>query len=169
MTKAAFSSSPTSNHGFTLVELMVSLAVLAVILAWGVPSFQQLVFQTRVSTSANEILAGLASARSEAVRRNSRSRFCLKTNDLVWELRDFANPPNVLLQGNLSANMTLAGENLGASPVPDALCVDYHSDGLPYTATAAFGGALVTNGGITVSHDGNIRTIRIKTGSVYVE
>jgi type IV fimbrial biogenesis protein FimT len=157
------------SRGFTLTELIIAMAVLAIILAIGLPSLQQFVLQNRIATSANEILAGLAATRSEAIRRNTRSRFCLKTNELVWELRDFATPPNTLRQGDLSPNMEIASANLGATPVAGAVCVDYHSDGLPYQSTAAFGMTLVTNGSLTITHGSDTRTIRIKTGSVYVE
>ncbi|MEW6703552.1 MAG: GspH/FimT family pseudopilin [Pseudomonadota bacterium] len=55
--------------GFTLTELMVTLTVLSVVLAVGIPSFKNLLARNRVSGQANEFIGALNLARSEAVRR----------------------------------------------------------------------------------------------------
>jgi type IV fimbrial biogenesis protein FimT len=55
--------------GFTLVELMVTIAVLAILLSIGIPSFSRMMASSRMATQTNEIVAGLNLARSEAVRR----------------------------------------------------------------------------------------------------
>ncbi|QIT56614.1 prepilin-type N-terminal cleavage/methylation domain-containing protein [Aquisalimonas sp. 2447] len=58
------------RNGFTLIELMVTLAVAAILLTLGVPSFQYILQSNRVSTQTNELITGISGARSEAVRRN---------------------------------------------------------------------------------------------------
>lgn len=55
--------------GFTLVELLVTLTVLGVTLAIGLPSFKSLMARNRVTGETNEFVGGLNLARSEAVRR----------------------------------------------------------------------------------------------------
>lgn len=62
--------------GFTLVELMVTIAVLAIILSLAVPAFQNIVVSTRLNTVANEIADVMSYARSEAVKRNRVVTFC---------------------------------------------------------------------------------------------
>lgn len=64
------------NAGFTLVELMITLAVLAVLVAIGFPSFQSSMRSNRVATSTNEMIASVSLARSEAVRNNRGSSMC---------------------------------------------------------------------------------------------
>lgn len=61
--------SKSFHSGFTLIELMVTLAVAAILLTVGVPSFQQLIRSNRLSTNTNEFVATLNLARSEAVKR----------------------------------------------------------------------------------------------------
>jgi len=55
--------------GFTLIEMMVVIAILGVLLAIGIPSFQQLIVSNRIASNANEIIADLMMARSEALKR----------------------------------------------------------------------------------------------------
>lgn len=56
-------------RGFTLVELMISLAVLGVLLMIAVPSFSQLLAANRLTTQTGELITSLNLARGEAVRR----------------------------------------------------------------------------------------------------
>lgn len=55
--------------GFTLVELLVSLAVLGIVLMLGVPSFQSTVISRRLDSAASQVLNAMNVARSEAARR----------------------------------------------------------------------------------------------------
>lgn len=56
-------------RGFTLIELMVTLTVLAIVLSLAAPSFASLMASNRMSTQTNEFIVALNLARSEAVRR----------------------------------------------------------------------------------------------------
>jgi type IV fimbrial biogenesis protein FimT len=57
------------SRGFTLIELMVAVTVLAVISALAAPSFKQLLAAQRVRVTAYNIVGDLVFARSEAVKR----------------------------------------------------------------------------------------------------
>ena len=57
--------------GFTLIELMVTLTVLAVMLGIGVPSFRNFIAGQKVKTATYDVMASLLLARSEAVKRNT--------------------------------------------------------------------------------------------------
>lgn len=55
--------------GFTLIEMMVTIAIMAILLAIGIPSFQQLIINNRIVTNTNDLIADLAMARSEALKK----------------------------------------------------------------------------------------------------
>lgn len=57
--------------GFTLVELMVTLVVLAILMFLALPSYTLWIQNTQIRTAAESILSGLTLARGEAARRNT--------------------------------------------------------------------------------------------------
>lgn len=70
----------TKKNGFTLVELLVTVAILGILLAVGIPSFQGLILNSRMTTQANEFLTILNYTRSEAIKRNTRVTVCKSSN-----------------------------------------------------------------------------------------
>ncbi len=56
-------------YGFTFIELMTAIAVLAVVISIGIPSFQTLISNNRVSSQVNNFVTSLNLARSEAINR----------------------------------------------------------------------------------------------------
>lgn len=68
------------QYGFTLVELMVTLAIGAIILAFGVPSFQSMMRTNRAATQANEFTSAINLARSEAAKRGRNMVLCPSSN-----------------------------------------------------------------------------------------
>lgn len=68
-------------QGFTLLELMVTLAVAAIILSYGVPGFMTFIDNNRATTYANELVTALNLARSEATRRGAAITVCSSTDN----------------------------------------------------------------------------------------
>ncbi|HEY0335499.1 MAG TPA: GspH/FimT family pseudopilin [Stenotrophomonas sp.] len=62
--------------GFTLVELMIAIAVLAILLAIGLPGFQGVLRSNRVATATNSMLGSLSLARSEAIKNAHGAAVC---------------------------------------------------------------------------------------------
>jgi len=61
--------------GFSLVELLVAIALIAVLVGLGAPSYQEWIESTRIRSAAESIQGGLQLARAEAVKRNTQVQF----------------------------------------------------------------------------------------------
>lgn len=87
MCKSAFPRLAQLRHrlsrGFTLIELMVTVAVLAILSALAMPSMIRLIDNSRVSGAVSEYVAAINLARSEAVRRGSRVTICAAQSPTV--------------------------------------------------------------------------------------
>ncbi len=71
---------PRANDaGFTLLELMVTVAVLAILAAIALPNFQGVLRANRVATASNDLLAALSLARSEAIKNTHGAGVCAST------------------------------------------------------------------------------------------
>ncbi|HEX7338554.1 MAG TPA: GspH/FimT family pseudopilin [Rhodanobacteraceae bacterium] len=65
-----------AERGFTLVELMVTIVVAAVLMSIAIPSFKHITASTRLTTVSNNLVNALNTARMEAIKRNSDTQFC---------------------------------------------------------------------------------------------
>jgi type IV fimbrial biogenesis protein FimT len=64
------------GSGFTIVELMITVAVASILMALAVPSFNQMIVSSRLTAQSNDILAAITLARSEAIKRNASVTLC---------------------------------------------------------------------------------------------
>ncbi|WP_419723494.1 GspH/FimT family pseudopilin [Stutzerimonas kunmingensis] len=64
------------QHAFTLIELMVTIGILAILLAAAVPALSQAVLNTRLTSLINDLTTSVTYARSEAVKRSRRVVIC---------------------------------------------------------------------------------------------
>ncbi|WP_300845228.1 GspH/FimT family pseudopilin [Tepidimonas sp.] len=62
--------------GFTLIELMVTVAILAILLAVGGPALQGFIESSRMRSATHDLYSDLQLARLEAIRRNQRVTVC---------------------------------------------------------------------------------------------
>ncbi len=68
------------TNGFTIVELMVVLAILGVLLTVGVPGFQNTLKNNRMASEVSSLRSSLSNARSEAMARRMPVRVCRSVN-----------------------------------------------------------------------------------------
>lgn len=80
------------SAGFTLIELMIAVTLLAILLSVGLPSFQQMMRNYEVRVAAESVANGLQRARAEAVAKNARVQFVLGAGT-SWYV-DFVATPN---------------------------------------------------------------------------
>jgi type IV fimbrial biogenesis protein FimT len=63
--------------GFSLVEIMVGVAIIGLVTAVALPSFSEWIRNVRIRSAAEAVLAGVQVARTEAIRRNTPVVFTL--------------------------------------------------------------------------------------------
>ena len=68
------------HSGFTLIELMITLAIVGILLTVGVPSLKTFMQGNQLIASSNELVSALHVARSEAIKLNSRVSICESSN-----------------------------------------------------------------------------------------
>ena len=91
---------PARERGFTLMELLVAVSIAAMLFAIGVPMFRNASLGARLSAAANNLLASVQLARSEAIKRNVRVTLCTSSDGATcaasggweqgWIVRDAA-------------------------------------------------------------------------------
>lgn len=68
------------NSGFTLVELLITIVIVGVLLAVGIPSLKTFMKGNQLVASTNELVSAFNVARSEAIKRNASVTVCESTN-----------------------------------------------------------------------------------------
>jgi len=66
---------PGIEQGFTLIELMITLVILAVLITVGVPSLTDFISTQRVRTTASDLISDMAFARAEAIKESRQVFF----------------------------------------------------------------------------------------------
>lgn len=131
-------------RGFTLVELAITVVVLSVLMAMAAPLFTGMSNGNRLTSNANELVAAMQIARSEAVRRNAPTFFCQSTNGTTcsnvspwqgWLVyadangNDLADPGEIVRAGVIEAPLEIV-----SSPNVANSEMIFRPDGLAYTA-----------------------------------
>ena len=115
--------------GFTLIEMMVTIAVLVVLLAIVAPSFRQVIANQRVKTASFDLFSALNYVRSEAIKRNaSVSLQSGATSNggwaSGWRIVDPADSTKYLRSWSAVNNLTVTEKNS-----PAITTVTYGRDG----------------------------------------
>jgi len=77
------SRNSSKKNGFTLIEMMVSVSIAAILISIAVPSFKTMFKNNRITAATNEFIAALILTRSEALKRNNNVSICASTNQMT--------------------------------------------------------------------------------------
>ena len=147
---------PTKDFsaGFTIIELMITLILLAILIGIAGPSMRNFILQQRVKSAASEFQRGLTLARAEAIRRNQRVTLAAADASCTdfskgWRIFYDSAPgssANQCFQG--SETQVMRSDELDASLAVTWANADSNKAYLMFTPT---GGVTMANGAIGAS------------------
>ncbi|MBT9507121.1 GspH/FimT family pseudopilin [Rhodoferax sp.] len=141
------------ERGFTLIELMVTMALVAALMAVAIPSFKAFQRNSELSSFTNTLLAGINAARSEAMKRGMYAM--VVPNDGVnwnsgWQVfvdKDrsqnylAANDISVLKTDTPPSYLTISGNGTATGATPYIM---FDASGYSKTKTGGFGALTFT-------------------------
>jgi type IV fimbrial biogenesis protein FimT len=128
-----------NKSGFTLIELMVTVAIAGIVLSIGIPSFKESIRSSRLTATANELISALNLSKSEAIKRGvqvtmRRKGATSKHWEDGWDVFVDSDGSNAF---NDDGDATLCETNADGSPKEDCLLRTY--DALPIGLTLITG------------------------------
>jgi prepilin-type N-terminal cleavage/methylation domain-containing protein len=149
--------SMTKARGVTLIEMLITILVVAVLAAIGLPSFRDLLASTRVNAVTNDLASAILQTSTEAVRTRKAAKLCpraLSGTDVCATTADWAN--GWVIQVDRNGDNTLDAElALFKSPPPTSVTVsgpiqiEYNSIGAILIPTGVAGPTGLT---FTITH-----------------
>lgn len=146
------------ESGFTLIELMLAIAIFGILIAIALPNFSEMVINQRVRSASSDLFATLLYARSEAIKRNApisvvrsgavwEAGWSVQTSGTVTVLKRQDPYTRITISGPASGTLTFGGNGrplAGATvffmvyptsnPNSRARCISLSLSGLPSIA-----------------------------------
>lgn len=102
-----------ASRGFTLLELMIVIAIMGMLFTMAGPPFSQMMANERVRSTAFDIQSSLLRTRSEALTRNASVTVEPNSSNwsLGWSIADPANPGSYIEQHPATGSASIVGPN----------------------------------------------------------
>lgn len=155
--------------GFTIIELMLTIAVAAVILALGVPSFQSLMERNQLTTNINRFISSLALARSEAIKRNQRVVVCPSSNGTDCNnAGGYDNGWIIFVDANANDTREVDDEELlwQSEEIPAGMTMrgtNSYNTAIPYVASGRLASSAPINGSVRLCKDNHTNKAKMIT------
>jgi type IV fimbrial biogenesis protein FimT len=128
------------SNGFTLIELVVTIAVAAILVTVAVPNMRTFIQNGRITTQVNDLITDLNYARSEAIKRRTNVAICQSSNGTACTGGNWKD--GRLTYADLNKNGVLDGNDVvlrfrGAPGGGDSTLTTTATDPLEFTSNGA--------------------------------
>ena len=111
------------NQGFTLIELMITIAIAAILLAFSLPSFQSTMTSSQLTTKANDLITALNTARGAAIKSNTAATLCRSTAGTACDGATWADGWLAWVDLNRNGALNAPAEVLNLSVAANSLVI----------------------------------------------
>lgn len=121
-------------RGFTMIEILVSIAILGVLIAIAIPSFSNTIKRYRISAIRDELTASLQMARSEAIRRGTQIIIMRNTVNCVFDMpdsQDWHCGWHLVVDSNNNGNVNASEEVIQSTILPTGFMLGHPNAGSP--------------------------------------
>lgn len=138
------------QRGMSLIEMLVALAIAAILLVTAFPMYSAWVQNTQIRTGAEAMLNGLQLARSEAVSRNTNVQFEMTgAGTTSWRVSEASDPDGLVIQARSAGAGSATAK---ATPTPgDATLVTFNALGRVISPNPSDGSLPITRVDIETS------------------
>lgn len=123
------------QQGFTLVELMVTVAVASILVMIGVPAFGDALLSSKLNSLSNNFVASVHLARSEAIKRNATVTLCASASGTTCG-DDWSDGWKILAGGAVIHTHAALPNGFQMSEADDVASISFPPTGVGITAAA---------------------------------
>lgn len=168
---------PVKTQGFTLIELMVVLALAAIIATFAVPSFQSAMARQKLNLAASDLLVSAMQARSEAIKNNRQAIVQPVTSDSDWSqgwrIYVDMDKSKTYTEGDLLVTTVPAASSINLYETPTLVpnLIGFDANGFALDSNAGrivFSSSILGSGyrkGVVISRTGRARICTTQPGS----
>jgi type IV fimbrial biogenesis protein FimT len=147
------------HRGFTLIEMMIALVILALLALLAAPMYGEMIANTEVRNASENILMGLRTAQSEAIKLNAPAKF--KLDSTGWNV--YVTDPDTNDFDATAWRSYLFNE--GAKRATISATGEVTFNGLGQIIQNVDGAAVLTQVDVTTSAISNPRALRVLIGT----
>ena len=99
------------RHGFTLVEMVVTVAIVAILLGIAIPSYNETILNMKLTSYTNNLVASILLGRSEAIKRNALVSLCVSSSGTACTAGGWQQGWILMCKSTDNVNCNPAGAN----------------------------------------------------------